>query len=262
MTPEETYHEIERYLAGELTGDALAAFEEKLKEEEFASEVALHKHLDLALGDGNREKVESIIASVDLEVLGERGKETADAPDASEEPAGKQITFRTWMAIAATIAVLFLVGFFIVRGLTPQASPQELYAAYYEPYAPPTDLRDPDSLLTAKFSQGLTQYKTGEIEEAQRSFEAILTEAPDHPTARYFLGLCALAQADATSAIPHFSAVIEEGQSLFIPQAHWYLALAHLNLDQADKAKPHLQFLADRPTGRYKKEAGEILKKL
>ena len=80
--------------------------------------------------------------------------------------------------------------------------------------------------VPANYQAAEQAYASGRLEEAQRGYEAVLTQAPDNVQARFRLGTLALRRQRPQLALAQFEEVLRR-----VPRhagAHYNLALVHL----------------------------------
>ncbi|MEM6344813.1 MAG: hypothetical protein AAF927_13060 [Bacteroidota bacterium] len=165
----------------------------------------------------------------------------------------KTIPFRN-IAFYATVAATVL--FLLVYNFYPSGerqSYQEFATAYYEPY-PMTFSRSGEG---AEFAQMATQaYQAGDYAGAIPLLEdwKAQNEGPDIPT--FYLGHCYYQTGAFAMALNEWERITDS--SPYFEQTTWFRALAHLQMEQAEKAKEILQYIVD--TGyHYKLEEAKAL---
>ena len=155
-----------------------------------------------------------------------------------------------WLAAASVIAVLLVSAWFLVWNKNSDAS---LYAEFFE--ADPGLISTMGISSVYEFDRGMIDYKSGNYAAAIRSWEPLLHTKPDSDTLNYFLGAANLADHNTTKAISFFEKVTTSGNSIFVKDAYWYLALAQIRNGNRQEAIPYLE-----KTDHAQKE--KLLKKL
>ena len=249
MNDSQTYHLIDRYLNGELEGEELAAFEQRLADEPaFKQEVAFQRELAAVVADGETMDFSAMVAEV------VEGTESS-----SSSRAGSGGMNWRWMAIAASVLLVAVVGFFVLRG--GESDPKALFADNFAPYEAPVEFRGGDSTLAERFEFAFSSYQLEAYGPAADAFQDILNTDPDEFSARFYLGVCKLAQDNGAGAEKEFRNLLAQNAPTWRSQAQWYLAMALLQQGKADAAEQELEALETRG-GKYGKLAGELLGEL
>lgn len=177
--------------------------------------------------------------------------------DFEEELVSKQRKARVvgmrWLAIAASFLVLVSAGFwFLNREAT---SPAELFAANFEVYRPPVNIRGGDENAQVIWEQAKAAYANGDFEKAAKGFEeAIEKNAQVAYLSQFYLGISLLANhsSDSQKAIAAFDEVLNLDND-YREQAMWYKGLALLNLNDVESAKSIFKEIVDNQWFNYKK---------
>ncbi len=158
--------------------------------------------------------------------------------------------------IAAALAFLLTIGF-AIRFSTTTVAPVDLYGQYYQSY------EIPDALIRS------TQEKSPTVSPALASAIANYTKTPyqksDIPTsfdndphqtalAKLLNGLSELEKENPQAAIPILEKV-EATKTKYAEDASWYLALAHLKLDNSSKSVNYLDKILLLGDGFYLEKA-------
>lgn len=210
---------IGRYLDKQMTPAELVDFEEQLKSDEVLRRQAEEVRL-LLLGVEEASVVGAIEKfHKELPVAGKLGDRK------------KNGVIRSWLIAAS---VVLLAGVAMWMYFSAEGANQRLFTEYYR--------QDP-GLLTAmsssenfEFERAMVDYKTGNYTAAQAVWGKQLTGRPDSDTLNYFMGAVSLATDDPTGAAGYFRKVAGLQQSVFAPDANWYLGLALLKLDSIAEA--------------------------
>lgn len=247
-TEEELYTWIEDYLAGELKGESLAEFENRLKtDSDFARQVELHRNLEAAFRDPRERELADHLKKANQNFNHQNDKK-------------KIIPFwknpRVW-AVAAAAVILVLVWVYPFQENRIKDA-QILYAEYHQVYPAPEGLRSENNDLDSVLSEGYKKYNAGEYESAFSIFSTLLTENPNHTQAQFYAGLSQFELRQPGKAISYFQATIDNSNSPYISQAKWYMALAYLKQDNKSEAKKWLRELTSA-NGRLGNDARKIL---
>ncbi|MEZ4849368.1 MAG: tetratricopeptide repeat protein [Bacteroidia bacterium] len=242
------YEWIESYLAGDLEGEALSEFEDRLQTDtEFARQVQLHQELADTFGDPDRDKL--------LGILSELGDEFSSK---QSSPVRSLWTPKRWMTIAAGVLVLCIIGILVNRWSSGK-DPQALFDQYYETYSIPGNLRSPETHFDSLWNEGIKAYNEQKYEEAIPLFQQILESDSLTSSASFFLGLSLLEENQLAKSAQALEMTINDENSLFRDQASWYRALIYLKQNQTDNAGETLHGLASK-SGKYGELAKELLK--
>ncbi|MGB3617718.1 MAG: hypothetical protein WBA12_06335 [Catalinimonas sp.] len=217
---EQTFNRIEAYLMDQMNPDERARFQADRQD-------------DHALDQAVREQEQLILA---VETEGVRRTLAEIAAEEAHVAAPKAKQRRMWRPLligAAAAVALLIAGRYFFR---PDAS-SELFAAYYTP-APglPTTLGATDE---PRFAEGMVAYKLGEYEEARAQWLPLA----DNDTLNYYLGISYLAATAPDSALFYLRQVADNPASAYREEARWYVALAHLQARQPERARTALKEL-------------------
>jgi hypothetical protein len=170
------------------------------------------------------------------------------------QPFYKRAAFR----VAAMIVILLIPAAIYFSQLN---SDSDLFADNFESYS----LRikgDVRGATENELQLFTSKYKKQDYEGALIGLKTILNDEPDHPVFNFYVGMCHLELLQTESAIKAFLITIEDGQSAFVEQAIWYLALGYLKNEELAKAKNQLQLLKESPANYKEKEATNLLEKM
>ncbi|MFK7925791.1 MAG: hypothetical protein AB8H47_27835 [Bacteroidia bacterium] len=165
-------------------------------------------------------------------------------------------SFRVYWLAAASVLLITLAGLWYFNRPTP--APQ-YFAEYFEPYRAPVNIRSGPG-ATHLWEQARLAYSEGDFTLAAERFASITNTAGVPTYLRdFYWGVSLLSQdePDARTAISRLEKVAGLTTDYQEP-ATWYLALAHLSLDQKDEARAYLMRLRVYRSA----EAREILEEL
>lgn len=263
---EATYQLIEQYLAGKLEGEALASFEARLASDpKLRSTLALVGEVDAVLDDRDTMAFSQTVAEADkayfVSTDGHR-EETAHA--IRQKRAVRR--FPVWMAVAASVILLAVVGYFTLSG--GSRTPSEIFDEHFSSYEVPGTFRGgvdtakgADSLKMAQYGQAFDVYTAGAFKEAIPLLEEIKASYPEERMASFYLGLSHLELGQAKEAIPSLEKAGRGSYTPFGRQARWYLGLAYLKNGDLDSARTSFHEFEYKGGG-YQKAAQEIVKEL
>lgn len=263
---EEIYDLIERYQAGTLEGEELAGFESDLANDpELRATLALVQDVDAVLEDGEAMAFSQTVSEAADSFFADSQAEELQSSTISEESSSRR-RFPAWLAVAASVALLAVAGYFILNRGGMNAS--ELFLEHYDLYEAPSAFRGDgnpalgeDSLKTVAYTEAFAAYKKGDFELAIPQFEEILAVYPDEKMVHLYLGLSQLELGAVDESILEFSVLADGGYSPFQQSARWYLALAYLKQDNDQAARKWLDVLAGKK-GAYQNPAQKIIEEL
>lgn len=174
------------------------------------------------------------------------------------------------MAIAASLLLLFVIGFFLLK---PDTVYQDTYASNFvidkaflddqvdELSAVGMAITDKDRRVSLKAA--LELFQKGNFHETQLALEAHLQQFPDDEAARFYLGLSLMEIEDYESGASTLELLAKKSSSDFSTKSQWYMALCFLMIDdKRDLAKTEFEQIAKDATSPYKSRAEKILRSL
>lgn len=252
--------QLQAYLEGELSESEVAAFEQLIAEDpDLAERVRLHRRLESAFGDPTELALEEELRAI-MEEEGDKGEENDELGRIEPLRNKRGKSYRTYLLVAASIALIAVVGFLLTDS-GPGIPPGELFAAHYSTYDASKELRTDGEIPKDLLDPAFDHYIAKDYPAAQKDFSDILGLFPGHPRATFYLGLCQVENQELEEARKSFQAVIDHKQNLYMTQSAWYLGLVCLKLDDQGCVREHLEPLAERDN-LYKEGAEEILDEL
>ena len=220
---------VEKYIREEMSSEERVAFEADLKvnealrtaynfvrDTEKALDVTEYKRLKSVLGDSKRDR----------------------------------FGFKRWLAIAASIALVATVGYFIFGG--GQISTEELYNQYYEAYP---NIVDPVNRSSEGVNSPYQLYEQGNLDEALDYFSVMSLS----DTTLFYKGQVHMSLGNYEKSVTAYKRL--DSTSTFYASSQWYLALAHLKLGEKKKAQDVLKHVIDEGST-YAIRAQELLDSL
>lgn len=275
---------IERYLLGELSGDLLHTFNERLASDEaFKKEVAVERaivknlktagrnewamklktlHHELALdeteGSGSDPNITSEEYNRRLGNIAEQ-VETKMKPAATGKIMPLNKNRHIWM-VAASIAIIAICTFSIVFN----GGNDGLYRSYYQAYPAPSQFRG-ETDLSAVEKEAFAAYTQQNYPRSIELSKQILA-AQKNESVLFYLGHAYMEAGMYKEAIQTFEQYIQQYQERAV-DAKWYLSLSYLKTEQPEYATRYLKEVAstsetDSEAREYATKAKELLDEL
>jgi TolA-binding protein len=252
---------IEKYLAGTLKGEKLRAFKNELKNSRELQElVILHKEINECIDEHEvinfKNKLDKIYSRF-------RRTENEDVKELmlDSEQVKKGITLKKRIVVvAASFALIVIIGMLVYKLRDKVYSGSELYSMYYEPYEPDIIIRS-GSETVRDMENAILLYDKGSYDTAFDKFVNIVIQDDNNYLAQFYLGLACMGLNEYDAAIEQFTSISEKWESPFSYHLEWYLALSYLKSNRREKAKELLIQIKSK-NRYYKTKAEEILEKL
>ena len=257
--------QINQYINGELTGEALQEFEQLLTNNpEFAKEVALHKKIDQTLQAKKASKNDPELKAL-FQQFGEKyiinatenevDTKVIDLPQHENVPTQKANINKgilKWLAPVASIAaatalLIFYIGF-------GKVNPKKLAEQHFEVYTLDNIPRSGNlnDLMLAQQA-----YDNKDYSKAKDLFSMF----PDNTSAQMAKGNCEFLLEEPEKAINTFKQLTNRKIDVHQKaEVHWYLALSYLKLDDRENATKNLQLIPS--SSNYYEDAQTIIDKL
>ncbi len=254
---EDRQQKIELYITGDLTGDALKAFEQALlTDKDLARDVRIAKDLEQAFQDAHFED----ILSPELTALGKEFIPDTSLNALKKESKTNYLFFHRYKwGIAASILLLVSMGI-IWMWSNKGMNSEDLYVAYYEPYQT-TQLTRSTTSMNELNRNIIEQYDNKNYSEVITLIESNLDSFSNKATMQLLLGNCYLnvVPSQMDKSISLFQQLANQEGKLYTNAANWYLAMTYLKAQQQEKAIPILKQLAKKGVGKYPKLAQQLL---
>jgi TolA-binding protein len=168
---------------------------------------------------------------------------------------------KSYLTIAATIAVLLAVGGFIRYSLFNSGKNYEtVFEKYYKVY--PVTFQNRGAQDQNSLNSALQAYESKDYYKAINLLAEVEKAYPDYSCiAAFYKGLSCIEISDYKNAIQSFNKVISAPYNIYTSNAHWYMALTWMKLNNLSETRTHLKWLIanDRQLG---KQAAEMLKEI
>ncbi len=239
---------IDRFIAGEMNEDELRWFSKELQfNTELSNELKLDKDLDSIL--------------LDEDIVEFRRKLVSVIDESKQERTPRIVRFhpQKWqLAVAATIAVLMLIGGSLLFTQQRSYTPEKLFSMYYD--------SDKTIELTrsgnANLVEAVLKFQQKDFQGASLLFAEILDNDPSNMAVWFYNGISYIETDRIDDATMAFKYIVEDKDNLYIEHAEWYLGLCYLKDEQIDSAVEHFRKIAVDPNNYHQKEAERILEKL
>jgi hypothetical protein len=244
------YEMIDQYLEGELSGEALLAFEQEMKTNPaLAKEVDLYRKINEEMSMQVQQEKEEQALSGNLKKLNEQY---------FKKSSGKIRSFNRWWYAGITAAAAVVLIFIINPFAGSSFNNEKLYADYMnEVEALPGGQRgEPDDSLLIKVAE---LYNKKDYVHALPLLTNILSKKPNEIQLKLALGVSYLQTGQIDTAIFVFDE-IASGVSIFKNEAIWYKALLALKQNRLDDSYQLLESLS-ADAGRNK-DVKRLMKKI
>jgi FimV-like protein len=283
---------VEKYLEGELSGEALRKFElEILRKREVAEEVERVRSMNRFMKEQHArfqyeigliedfEDTDNVIdeetirrdldglkvrkineGSSDTMEFNKKLTESRVSRNLAEQRSNKVLVRKisVWMA-AASIAVLLAVSAYLFIGNEAQGDYLAAYEMFYA--APEADLsfRGTDPVIDQTFNSALREYDRKNYGSAFEQFNLIPEEAVPNDHYYKYKGISAMELGNFQVAIHSFAQM--QSNDVLKHDGMWYTGLSYLAMEDIPAARAILEEII-ATDGYYKKEAKKLLKSI
>lgn len=224
--PQEAFETIEKYVLGEMSGAEISAFKHKIAVDKTLAEQV--------------EEVETLISGsreAAMRIKLDQFHQNLPAEEGITKTLNSSSNRSKRYFLAAAIAVLFASSIWFF--LTQQQEQANTFAQFYE--VDPGLITRMSTDQFYEFNRGMVDYKSGKYTDAINAWTDLHTQNQGSDTLNYFLGSAFLANKQGKQAIPYFEAILPQEKSSFYSDALWYLALAHVLIEDYPKAQEYLE---------------------
>ena len=242
MKPE-TIETIEQYLNDEMSPQERKDFESRLSaDEELRKDLELYNSINTTMSASpNEDALRKTLEQMNKKYFaGSAGV--------------RKISFKKWLAIAASLIVIIAIGFYFLSG---KPSAEKLYAQYAQHDALNIQLRGnaADSIK----DKAAAAFNNKDYSTALPLLESSLQQQPADAPIQFSLAICYLETTKYNEAEKIFLQM-EAGQSAYADAAKWYLALTALKQNDLVKCRSRLNSIAS--SSAYYTKAKELMEKL
>lgn len=179
------------------------------------------------------------------------------------EPKGR--SHLRWLAAAAALVGMSLVGLYVVRGRTARVAMAPFdVVVVAAPYLPEDGTTAGPELVwrgagdTPQFAAAMAPYVHGDYPAAQAALESYLLHQPDDDRARFYLAVTRLLRGAGDDARRDLEQLARITTDPLRGEVIWYLAIASIKTGQAAQAESILHQLARDPNP-HRAEAQRLL---
>lgn len=236
---------IEKYLHGKLDAPELESFENRLKADQtFAEEVNDYKGIIVGIDEYGRDRFSATVAGWEQEVKGP-----------SKKKEGKVVSFKNYLAMAASLALLLISGYFLFFN---QSNESRLFAQYFQPYENITSARSDDQGAQL-LQDGMSAYDIKDYDQAIVPLKNYLQSNQADPTTLFYLGEAYLANDQPEQAESQYLKLLQQENHVFTETAQWHLALSYLKQKENPKLEQLLKSITAQADHTYYQAAMELL---
>ncbi|MEA3443547.1 MAG: tetratricopeptide repeat protein [Bacteroidota bacterium] len=245
---------IEMYLNGELKGEALKSFLDKMESNPlYMKEFTIRKEIEDALSETDVIELRSNLENIHTTFI-------------STNPKVRKFEFNTanfrWLLVAASLTLILLSSAILFLLNSNSYSANNLYGMYFNHYNSVdnfrSDVNNPNDILIKAF----IEYDDYKYKQAIPLFKQVIELDRTNIKSRFFAGISYMEINQEEDASELFQFIINHNDNLFIEQSEWYLALCFLKTDQMAIAIKHLKAIANNQGHFFKAKASEILELL
>ncbi len=258
-----TSDKISRYLAGKMTDEGLAAFNEQLKADpELKEEVAFRKMVMESVKSQSNEQLRAQINTVVKEAHTLAGQSSPGAMPARElsNRTAKVISLnRRILSIAASVLILILLGasWYANR----QFSNDSLVASNFELKTPTSNLRGENNDETDFNNDVMKAYSNKDFHKAAELLASI-PPSPIYNKAQFHLGNLYLKLNNPSRAIVVFQNLLKKNDPRYQEEVQWLLCLAHLKNNDVKQTTQTLESILQNQEHSFYSNALQLKKKL
>lgn len=159
---------------------------------------------------------------------------------------------------AASILILVTISLALIYIYTPKYSAsQKIFKEYYQPYEENITTRAIVSQM-GNFQLAIEAYKNKEYNKSINYFNKVIVISS---SVNLYKGIACIECKNYNEALISLQFVLNNPDSTYYSQAHWFLALTWLKLDKPRNSIPSLKWLKNNDRF-YSRKASEILNKL
>jgi hypothetical protein len=231
--------QIQEYLDGNLSGPELSAFEQLMQNDHnLAAEVKSLRQMEHNLRGLGYQELKSEVSQWESDY----------------KTRSKKSQRHTYLAIAASLAIFTLVGYF---AFYTSVDTNDLYAIYYSPYPDMIISRGEVTGSEQQLTFGMQAYNDKNYVAASTLIEGYLAQGGSNKSAYLYLAISQLETGSFDKAEGNFKIAAEDPN--FVQQSDWYRALLYLKQDRLELARTTLKEIAGNDNHYKHKDAESLL---
>ncbi len=255
------FESTKKYINGKLSPEEKQLFENRLASDPaFRDEVKEYVRLFELIQQAGDAQLDSELTQLGKKLLSQ-GTLLEPSPKNQQRQQKRKFSISKGVLLIAAALIAFLIILIPVwqsqmSEFPEKVSPEQLYSSHFRILSAPA-LRDSEEIHPWKEA-----YLAGDYPEAIRLLEELLSR-PDYAyrsEAFLYLGLCHMAMDQPRNALQALTQVSPD--SFDHDHALWYRALAHLKVEEVQKAQYLLEKIAATPGSEYKDQARQVLEQL
>lgn len=257
--------QVDRYLQGQMSPEEQKSFEHQMEADpSLQKEVEQGRIFLLTMENleddelrGELRKTNEVLQNARQSTEVNYNEPEGDENDKQDEPRVIPISsyYQRIVATAAAVILLLIPGYFLF--LQDDAA----NALFNEHYETPANTIPGNTRSEADINQQLQKvtslYENGSYTKAVQEANAYLANNPNDYEVRFYRGIMYIELDRYKKAIEELKQV-EANTTAFATKAQWYMAMAHLALDQTKEAKAILKQLSQEPN-KYNDRAETIV---
>jgi tetratricopeptide (TPR) repeat protein len=157
----------------------------------------------------------------------------------------KQLRNFYYAVAASVVLAIGIFGVIKYSAYYPGKNYEDIFYQYYQPYPISYQSRNvQDDTNENLIHLAVQAYENKEFYKAITLFSNIETSIPDCTLmAAFYKGVACIEISDYKNAIQSFNKVIVAPYNTYTANAHWYIALTWLKLNNVEESKKHLSWL-------------------
>lgn|GEM_PF-1632254 len=179
-----------------------------------------------------------------------------DHPEEIRKAEGSSLGIRKWLSVAASIAVVLLVGVASVKYYRAD-QPSRTFAKFYE--KPSWDYQTRGASASSVNIQAVDNFNNGRYQAAIPVFDSLLILNEEDNQMRLYKGIAHLELAQSEQAADALTTV-RINSDIYFEEATWYLALLNIKINNNTEAIDYLDDLIMSSDGFYNTKAIEMKK--
>jgi len=215
---------IDKFLNGELKGEALVKFKQHLAADpELRNEIQIEKEIDSAIRDSEVLEFRKAVRKIRAQQ-----KERMNNSGLKSNVNDKSVIqiFKVY-GFAAMIIMLIGIGSVLIYQSSRKPLNDRIFDRYYKVY--PSDFINRSDGNKSEFAEAMKEYAAGNYKDAIVDLKTIIEKQADNDPVLFFLGIAYIETAEYKDAAKCFNQILENPASLFYQQSRWYAFSRYLS---------------------------------